>query len=207
MHSMQVHGSSGPPRPGLREQKKLETRDRLVAAALRLFEAQGYAATTVEEIAAAAAVSTRTFFHYFESKQDVLLGFEHELLAVLVGEVEQARRAASPSAVMWSALEAVARRIDADAARLRPLYALVLTVPSVHRRSLELQQDWQRQFAEALARHARGRDRHERAQVLAAVGLACLRTAASAWARDGRARPVVPSLQAARRAVQEELAA
>jgi len=195
------------PRAGLREQKKLETRDRLVTGALRLFEAHGYAATTVEEIAAAAAVSTRTFFHYFESKQDVLLGFEHELLAVLVGEVEQAPRAALPSAVMWSALEAVAQRIDADAARLRPLYGLVLTVPSVHRRSLELQQGWQRQFAEALARHGRGRDRRERAQVLAAVGLACLRTAASAWAQDGRARPLVPSLQAARRAVEEELAA
>jgi AcrR family transcriptional regulator len=207
MQSMQVQEMPAAPRTGLREQKKLETRDRLVAAALRLFEAQGYATTTVEEIAAAASVSTRTFFHYFESKQDVLLGFEHELLAVLLAEAQRAPRDSAPAAVMWSALEAVARRIDADAERLRPLYALVLTVPSVHRRSLELQQDWQRQFADALAPRVRGRGRRERAQVLAAVGLACLRTGAAGWATGASGRPLVPALLAARRALHDELAA
>src|SRR5205809_328137 len=111
MQPMQEPVTVGKAPAGLRERKKLETRDRLVAAALRLFEAHGYTATTVEEIATAAAVSTRTFFHYFESKQDVLLGFEHELLALLVGEVQGAPSGAPPSAVMWTALEAVARRI------------------------------------------------------------------------------------------------
>jgi AcrR family transcriptional regulator len=203
---MQDVDSKGKVPSGLREQKKLETRDRLVAAALRLFDAQGYVATTVEEISASAAVSTRTFFHYFDSKQDVLLGFEHELLALLVGEVQQAPRGARPAAVMWSALEAVAQRIDTDAARLRPIYTLVLSVPSVHRRSLEVQQVWQRQFADALVAHTRGRGRRARAQVLAAVGLACLRTAAAGWAIGADARPLVVSLRAIRRALQEELA-
>jgi AcrR family transcriptional regulator len=207
MHPMQEAGTPSKAPSGLREQKKVETRDRLVTVALQLFGSRGYTATTVEEISAAAAVSTRTFFHYFESKQDVLLGFEHELLALLVGEVHRAPRGSAPAAVMWSALEAVARRIDSDAQRLRPLYALVLAEPAVHRRSLELQQDWQRQFAEALAPHTRGRGRHDRAQVLAAVGLACLRTSAARWATGEDARPLVASLHAARRAVHAELAA
>lgn len=59
--------------PGLRERKKAETREAIRREALRLFEAQGYANTTVAAIAEAADISTRTFSRYFSNKEALLI--------------------------------------------------------------------------------------------------------------------------------------
>ncbi|HEY1440357.1 MAG TPA: TetR family transcriptional regulator, partial [Mycobacterium sp.] len=58
---------------GLRERKKIKTRQAIRRAAFRLINENGYAATTVEQIAEAAEVSPSTFFRYFPSKESLLL--------------------------------------------------------------------------------------------------------------------------------------
>jgi AcrR family transcriptional regulator len=58
---------------GLRERKKIKTRQAIRRAAFRLIDENGYAATTVEQIAEAAEVSPSTFFRYFPSKESLLL--------------------------------------------------------------------------------------------------------------------------------------
>jgi AcrR family transcriptional regulator len=77
---------------GLRERKKAQTRRALASAALRLADELGPDGVTVEAIAEAAGVSPRTFFNYFSSKEDAMVGIasahSSELLAGLLARPE-----------------------------------------------------------------------------------------------------------------------
>ncbi len=67
--------------PGRRERNKLEKRGRIVAAARDLFERQGFASTTTQQIADAADIGTGTLFLYARTKEDLLvMVFQNEML-------------------------------------------------------------------------------------------------------------------------------
>jgi AcrR family transcriptional regulator len=67
---------------GLRDRKKIKTRDTIRREAMRLIEENGYANTTVEQIAEAAEVSPSTFFRYFPSKEMVLMANDLDRVTV-----------------------------------------------------------------------------------------------------------------------------
>jgi AcrR family transcriptional regulator len=69
---------------GRRERKKLETRRALASAALRLATEKGPDQVTIEQIADAADVSVRTFFNYFSSKEEAIVGRDAESRASMV---------------------------------------------------------------------------------------------------------------------------
>src|SRR5215831_19167821 len=147
-------GTGPQPRPlrsfDLRERRRSRTRLMIQAEAFRLFAEKGYAETTVEEIADAAAISPRTFFRYFPSKEDVVLWDEYDPLAL---ELLQARPANEPLLETFRAVirETLGALYRLDPERLLIRIRLAATVPEVRARFLDAQTHGVEELAELLA--------------------------------------------------------
>src|SRR5262245_19283376 len=74
---------------GRRERKKEETRQRIVAAAIELFQRNGYEATTVDEISERADVAKGTFFNYYPRKEAILDDVHEQQLEAVEAVVDQ----------------------------------------------------------------------------------------------------------------------
>jgi AcrR family transcriptional regulator len=100
-----------PPRPprGLRERKRIETRQRIADIATVLFGQRGFDAVTVAEIAAAADVSKVTVFNYFPRKEDMLFDRGPEAEALLVEAVEERDPGTTPLAAVRGLLVGLVR--------------------------------------------------------------------------------------------------
>jgi AcrR family transcriptional regulator len=190
-------------RGGLRERKKLETRRRLIAAATELFARNGFSGTTLDDLAGAANIAPRTFFSYFATKEDVLLGDHQEMLSAALDALEEQPPGTPAFIALVAALERLADLFDADDdARIR--YSLVLAEPSIHGRSLALQALWEQRLAAGLERRLSGRNRLLRAHALAAAGLGCLRCASRQWTQPGSSMSVRRLLGIALEALSED---
>jgi AcrR family transcriptional regulator len=97
---------------GLRERKKIKTRQAIRREAFRLIEENGYAATTVEQIADAADVSPSTFFRYFPSKESLLLA--DDLDPLISAAFEAQPRELSPIEAIRRAYADVMARLPAE---------------------------------------------------------------------------------------------
>jgi AcrR family transcriptional regulator len=79
----------GAENPGLRERKKQRTRSMLIDAAVQLCEKQGFEKTTVDQIAAVADVSPRTFSRYFATKDAVILALIDGMVDAIAVQLER----------------------------------------------------------------------------------------------------------------------
>jgi AcrR family transcriptional regulator len=174
-----------------------ETRQRILTAAVALFEERGFAATTVDDIAAAAQVSRRTFFYHFPTKEDAVLVDHDDQLARLLATVERQPPEVPAYEALWVALIDLGTRFDRTKA-LRLRHELVVNEPLVHARSLQLQSRWDHELALVLAARLSGPDPLGQASVLSAIGLACLRSCAARCVTDRKGSSLRTALVNAR---------
>jgi AcrR family transcriptional regulator len=121
---------------GLRERKKARTRATIRAEALRLFREQGYHATTVEQIAAAAEVSPSTFFRYFPTKEDVVL--QDDMEPLLAEAIEHQPPELGVVAAVRASLRTVISNLDKEQwDRIRQQAELSMTTPEVRARAMD----------------------------------------------------------------------
>ena len=171
---------------GLRERKKLDTRRRIEAVALDLFEGDGFDATTIDDIATAADIAPRTFFHYFPTKEDVVLADYADRLERFTGTLAEQPGTEPP----WSALQRAFVVVAADYEITRPQllrrFRIMANTPSVFARSLQLQAAWEDTLADALtSRMGHEPDRDITPHLLAAAALAAMRASLRHWLAGG----------------------
>jgi AcrR family transcriptional regulator len=120
---------------GLRERKKAKTKAAIQEHALRLFQEQGYDATTVEQIAEAAEISPSTFFRYFPTKEDVVVWDDYD--PMLIEAIRAQPAGLSPiQAIRGGLREAFSRIPPTEAARIRERSELSLAVPELRAASM-----------------------------------------------------------------------
>lgn len=167
----------------LRERKKQRTKQALQAAALRLIEERGYDAATVEDIAAAAEVSPRTFFRYFASKEDVIVDGEEDyrILARLASQ----SATGFPIDLARDAIRAEGATIEEEEMEmLRARSRLVFATPALLARALDGMQQLEDEMAAILAGRFGRRPDDLAIQVSAAAMMAALRVAVMRWAQE-----------------------
>ena len=171
--------------PGLRLLKKRRTFLSILDAALDLFAEQGFEATTVDQIAARAEVSTATFFRYFSAKDEVLFsGFDDQLSALKQAIVERPNREEDFVAVRRAVVQQWVPMLDHDRVALR--HRVTTSSPRLRDSSLHLGIKWQRVISDGLATR-RGLDNPDRkARLVAAVAMAVFGNAVDSWVTDGR---------------------
>jgi AcrR family transcriptional regulator len=169
---------------GLRELKKERTREAVQRAAMRLFDTQGYAATTVEQIAAAAEISTATFYRYYSDKEDIVFRDDNRAL------VEEVIAARPPDETVAASLGAVFQRLaaefeaDRDAVIVR--MRLMHGVPGLQARRSATRQKTADLLARLLAPRAHTDPDNRELRLAIAVALAAEAETLFYWARtDG----------------------
>jgi AcrR family transcriptional regulator len=167
------------------ERQRAELRAEIARAAVGLFTARGFDATTVDDIAAAVGVSRRTFFRYFGTKEDVLL---HDLNAR--GDAVARALAARPAdEEPWVALRAAmldaAPETLADPESDLAVGRLMKTVPSLRARRHEKRAHWVDGLAPLVAERLTGPGAAFRARAVVSAALLCVDLASEAWIESG----------------------
>jgi AcrR family transcriptional regulator len=179
--------------PDWRQRKKTATRDRIRASALRLFREQGYDATTVEQIAAAAGVSHMTFFRYFPAKEDVAVSDSYDPLIVAMLEQTPATWPLIDRirAVLVQGLRQV---YDTERDAMFAQNKLIVSTPALRERLWADQIATQQMILQALGTGGRGDPRSSfQDRVTVAACLAAASTAVLTWVEnDGT--PELPDL-------------
>ena len=180
------------PEPDWRERKKAATSDRIRACALRLFREQGYDATTVEQIAAAAGVSHMTFFRYFPTKEDVALydGYDPLIASSIAQTPATWPLIQRIRAVLVQGLRQV---YDTNRDTLLAQVKLIVDTPALRERMWAGQIATQQVILQALEVDAHDPDARFQERVTVAACLAAASTAVLTWVENDGA-PELPDL-------------
>ncbi|MDQ4057960.1 MAG: TetR family transcriptional regulator [Actinomycetota bacterium] len=173
---------------GVRERKKQAARKALTDAALTLFEMKGFDATTVNQIAHLAGMSPRTFFRYFETKEDVVFQDAPSHLEELRARLRSRPASESNDAALRGALMSFSGVLEKERDEIQLRTHLARTSRTLAERAAIELQNWRLTLADELHRRSPD-DGYTRCHLLAGVGVNVLTVAITLRADDERSLP------------------
>ena len=178
----------------LRERKKQRTKEQIQDAGFRLVREQGFDATTIEAIAAAADVSPSTVYRYFGTKEGVLLWDELEPPSWDV--LDQQLEVRPPLEAVLATFEAVLDLgFHVPEAEIRSRIRLVFELPQLRSAFRDALDTYERELTAIIANHTpEGR---LEARVIAAVAIGTLGAVLEDWALAEDERPLATVAESA----------
>ncbi|MDF2442767.1 MAG: hypothetical protein JWR01_970 [Subtercola sp.] len=186
----------------LREVTRGILRAEVVRRAVVYLDEHGFDESTVDEIAAAVGISSRSFFRYFPTKEDVVLGdlvpmgrlIEAELLVRPAGE--------DPWTALRASLAPLASTADSDTPNVLRSSRVALSTPALRARNLQRHSGWADYLAPIVTDRLEGTsDAAIAAEALVQSALACLYVGTRAWVTGDAERPYAEMLDIAFTAV------
>lgn len=185
---MSMSRTGQPPRD-LRRRARDAVRAEIAETAFELFTERGFDETTVDEVAAAAGLSRRSFFRYFASKEDAVLGVLNAVGDAIAAELATRPADEPPWTSLRRALDVLVTTYAGDREVALARFRLIYQTPALRTTHLDKQDRWLGSLAEALAaRLGVDPEQDPGPQLLAAAALVALDVASRRWlASEGRA--------------------
>jgi AcrR family transcriptional regulator len=167
---------------GLRERKRRQTRKAIAETGLRLFLENGYDETTLDEIAATVDIARRTFFSYFESKEELVL------TGADTGFSEALRTAFSDVSPKMAPFEAVRAELPRLASQFDSKYSIAIedlmrSSEALRRRRQDIWVILEQNLFEGL-RAVWSDEREAALRIVAMVGIGVMRVTLDKWWRE-----------------------
>lgn len=178
-------------------------RSEIAATAIALFVRQGFEETTVEQVAAAVGMSSRSVFRYFSSKEEMVLSRLNEIGEHMAEALDARPASESAWQAVRRAMDDHLRDLDNDDGSLLAVSAMLDGTPSLQAALAAKRAGWAELLAPGIARRLEGAHRPDapdqaqaperaeasrraiQARALASAALACLGTAVDEWSRTG----------------------
>lgn len=186
-------GDEVPPVEGLRARKRRETAQRITDAGMGLFLKKGYAETTLDDIAATAGISRRTFFYYFKSKDDILLSMQSGMGDMLAAALHAGPPAQNPLGAVRDAVLTVSARFPAD--EVIALDRVMRSSETVQARKQASYVQHEKTLLAALRERWPEPERATSLSLVAMMAIGAIRLSLDTLSREDGARPLVDILR------------
>jgi len=184
---MTLSASISPFNKGRREQKRRETSQRIADIGLKLFVTKGYDKTTLDEIAAEVGISRRSFFNYFQSKEQILLawqgsGFGKALISAIVEQSPNEK----PITILKKCMVKLAERFETKEAIA--VDRMLQASDTLKARKLANLFELEDRLFAALCVLWPAKSRHFELRVVSINAIGILRLSLDKWREDGKYR-------------------